>query len=347
MNRAVTIALAPFGALYGAAVKARSTGYEKQFLKSQTVAAPVISVGNITVGGTGKTPLVQCAARHVAESGRRVCIVTRGYRRENKKQRVVVSDGDEILSDVTQSGDEAMMLAQALLGKASVVCDVDRVAGAQWAIENLNAGVLLLDDGFQHRHLARDLDIVTIDATNPFGNGKLLPAGTLREPIKSLSRADCIVLTRVFDKAAPQLIDRIHHATNAPIIESRTIIERVRQLDGSEVVADAFAQQPLAAFCGLGNPGAFFEQLRAARFDVRQTTAFRDHHKYSQTDLDRVTEHAKAKGTQALITTAKDAVKLQDLKFDLPCYVAEIEFELSDMPALLDLIEQAIANKSN
>ncbi|HXT63048.1 MAG TPA: tetraacyldisaccharide 4'-kinase [Pyrinomonadaceae bacterium] len=346
MNKAATIALAPFGALYSAAVKVRSTGYEKQFLKSHTVAAPVISVGNITVGGTGKTPLVQWAARRLAESGRRVCILTRGYRRENTKQRVVVSDGEQILSDVIQSGDEAMMLAQALLGKASVVCDVDRVAGAQWAIENLNAEVLLLDDGFQHRRLARDLDIVTIDASNPFGNGRLLPAGILREPINNLSRADCIVLTRVAHGAEPKLIERIRQATNAPIMESRTVIERVCQLDGSEVGVDAFARQPVAAFCGIGNPRAFFKQLCSANFDVRHTTAFRDHQKYSQSDIDRISDHAKAKGAQALTTTAKDAVKLQELNFDLPCYVAEIELELSDTPGLLDLIGQAIAKKT-
>jgi tetraacyldisaccharide 4'-kinase len=347
MNRAATIALAPLSALYSAAVKARSAGYESQFLKTFRVRVPVISVGNITVGGTGKTPLVQALANHLAQSGRRVCILTRGYRREGGKQRVVVSDGERILSDVAHAGDEALMLAQALLGKASVLCDTDRVAGARWAINNLNAEVLLLDDGFQHRRLSRDLDIVTIDSSNPFGNGRLLPAGILREPVNSLRRADCIVLTRVSDEASPDLIEQIRAVTAALLVTSRTIIEGVRQLNGDEVDGNSVKQQPLVAFCGIGNARAFFQQLRAAHFDVRHEVAFSDHHKYSQTDVDRITEQAEAHGAQALITTAKDAVKLQSLRFGLACYVSQIEVEISDASTLHALIERAIAKKAN
>ena len=346
MNRAAKVALAPFSALYSAAVKARSIGYEKRFLKTHTVQVPVVSIGNITVGGTGKTPLVQWLAEHLADNGRKVCIVSRGYRRENAKNQVVVSDGKQILSDVAHAGDEAMMLAQSLLGKSAVVCDADRVAAAQSAIDDLKSDVLLLDDGFQHRRLARDLDIVTVDATNPFGNGQLLPAGTLREPIHNLGRADCIVLTRVSAEGATELIDRIRHVTNAPIFQSRTVIKRFRRLDSTDS-ADDFTEikQPLSAFCGIGNPRAFFEQLRAAHLDVCHETAFRDHHKYSQADIDRVAEQATAKGAQALVTTAKDAVKLQSLRFQLPCFIAQIEVEVSDATDLLKLAERAIEKR--
>ena len=343
MKRAATIALAPFSALYSVAIKARSTGYERRFLKTHKLSVPVISVGNITVGGTGKTPLVQYLADHLAKSGRKVCILSRGYRRDNARSRVVVSDGERILSDVTRSGDEAMMLAQSLLGKSAVVCAADRVSAAQWAIESLKSDVLLLDDGFQHRRLARDFDIVTIDATNPFGNGRLLPAGILREPIKNVSRADCIVLTRTFDEGAAELIDRFRHVTNAPIFLSRTTIQQYQRVDANEAAKDVPGMnQPLVAFCGIGNPGAFFHQLRAAHLDVRQDAAFRDHHKYSQADIDHLTELAKAKGAQALITTAKDSVKLSSLQFELPCYVAEIDVHLSDPGKLLALVENAI-----
>src|SRR5262245_47459561 len=307
MNRAAKIALAPFGAVYSAAVEARSTGYQKGFLKTHRVSAPVISVGNITVGGTGKTPLVQWLAERLADSGRKVCILSRGYRRENGKQRVVVSDRTQILSSVAQSGDEAMMLAQSLLGRCAVVCDTDRGAAAGWAIEHFQSDVLLLDDGFQHRRLARDLDIVTIDATNPFGNGRLLPAGILREPIKSLSRAGCIVLTNSSGGSANELIDRIRRVTNVPIFQSRTAINQFRQLDTTGVVDVSEISQPCAAFCGIGNPRAFFDQLRAADLQVCYQAALRDHHKYSQADIDRLTQQAKAKGAQALITTAKDS----------------------------------------
>ena len=346
MNRAAKVALAPLGALYGAAVRARSGGYQKGFLKSHKVSVPVISVGNITVGGTGKTPLVQWLAERLFDGGRRSCIISRGYRRENAKQQTVVSDGDQILSDVAQSGDEAMMLALVLLGKSAVVCNADRVSAAQWVIESLASDVVLLDDGFQHRRLARDLDIVTIDATNAFGNGRLLPAGTLREPITSLRRADCIVLTRTSGEGAAELIDRIQRVTNAPIFQSRTLIDKFRRFDASGDAQDTVEiNQPLAAFCGIGNPSSFFQQLRAAHLDVRHEAVYRDHHKYSQVDIDRLAQHAQAKGAQALITTAKDSVKLQSLHFELPCYVAHIEVEISDATKLLELVERAITQK--
>lgn len=347
MNRTSTIALAPLSALFGAAVKARSAGYRNGFLKMHRVSAPVISVGNITVGGTGKTPLVQWLARRLADGGRRVCIITRGYGRENPNQRIVVTDGEKILCDIARSGDEAMMLAWSLLGKAVIVCDADRVSAAKWASEGLKSDVLILDDGFQHRRVARDLDIVTIDAMNPFGNGWLLPAGILREPVESLSRADCLVVTRVSEKTAPELIDRIRKVTTAPILQSRTVIRQIRSLgltDGARETEQL--NQPLAAFCAIGNAQAFFDQLREAAFEVTHQTAFRDHHNYSQSDVDRLTQQATTNGAQALITTAKDAVKLQSLRFDLPCYVAEIEVEISESATLLTLIEQAIIKKT-
>lgn len=347
MNRAATIALAPFGALYSAAISARSIGYEKRFLKTHEVAVPVISVGNITVGGTGKTPLVQWLAQRLADSGRTVCILTRGYRRENPKQQVAVSDGEQILSNLAHSGDEAMMLAESLQGRSAVLCDADRIAAATWAVDHLHSDVLLLDDGFQHRRLARDLDIVTIDASNPFGNEHLLPAGILREPIKNLDRADCIVLTRSSDRET-ELIERIRQVTNAPIFESRTTIENCHALHSRNDVQDATEiDEPVAAFCGIGNPRAFFSQLRGVAMDVRHEAAFRDHHKYSQADIDHLTEQARSKGAQALITTAKDAVKLGSFRFGLPCYVADIEIEISGATKLLELVERAIANKTN
>jgi tetraacyldisaccharide 4'-kinase len=158
-----------------------------------------------------------------------------------------------------------------------------------------------------------------------------------------LNRADCVVLTRTFDEGAAELIDRIRQVTNAPIFQSRTTIQAFRRLDANKCDKDPpRVSQPLAAFCGIGNPGAFFEQLRAASLEVRHEAVFRDHHKYSQADIDRLTERAKAKGAQALITTAKDSVKLQKLRFQLPCYSAQISVEISDATKLLELVERVI-----
>lgn len=347
MNRAAPIALAPLSLVYGAAVNIRSALYRNGIFKTQTVGVPVISVGNITTGGTGKTPLVEWIAGRLAERGERVCVLTRGYRRANPAERVVVSDGERIVVDTSQSGDEAMMLARSLVGKAAVVCDANRVAGARWAIENLHPDVLILDDGFQHVRIGRDLDIVTLDAMNPWGNGRLLPAGILREPIDSLRRADCIIVTRSSEAIETGLQERIKQATDAPTVRSTTVISRITPLDSPELEADreALRQHPVAAFCGIGNPNAFFQQLRAGGFDLRHTKVFRDHHEYSQADIDRLTRRATATGVQALITTAKDAVKLGSMRFTLPCYVIEIEMQIQEADRLLALIADAIEKK--
>jgi tetraacyldisaccharide 4'-kinase len=161
-----------------------------------------------------------------------------------------------------------------------------------------------------------------------------------------LRRADCIVLTRTSGEGAAELIDRIQRVTNAPIFQSRTLIDKFRRFDASGVAQDTVEiNQPLAAFCGIGNPSSFFQQLRAAHLDVRHEAVYRDHHKYSQVDIDRLAQHAQAKGAQALITTAKDSVKLQSLHFELACYVAQMEVEISDATKLLELVEQAITQK--
>ena len=347
MNRAASIALAPLSLVFGAAVNIRSALYRTGVFKTQIVGVPVISVGNITTGGTGKTPLVEWIASRLADRGHRVCVLTRGYRRANPSERVVVSDGERIVADIEQSGDEAMMLARSLAGKAAVVCDSNRAVGARWAIDNLNPDVLILDDGFQHVRLGRDLDIVTVDATNPWGGGRLLPAGTLREPIDSLGRADCILVTRSGEVIEAGLQERIRQATDAPIFCSTTVITRITPLESPdlEVEREGLRRHPVGAFCGIGNPSAFFQQLGAAGFDLRHTEVFRDHHKYSQTDIDRLTRRATEAGAQALITTAKDAVKLASMRFMLTCYVTEVEMQIPEADRLLALIDDAIETR--
>jgi tetraacyldisaccharide 4'-kinase len=352
MKRAANIALAPLSLVYGAAVNVRSALYRNGIFKTHSVGVPVISVGNITTGGTGKTPLVEWIARNLWSRDHRVCLLTRGYRRADPGKRVLVSDGKQILADINQAGDEAMMLARALLGKAAVVCDADRVAGARWAIENLKPDVLLLDDGFQHRRLARDLEIVTLDATNPWSNGWLLPAGRLREPVSSLSRADCFVVTRA-TSVDENLAESVRRFSDAPIFFSTMVafptnaVSNIGPLEGCDGIEDKaiLLNRPVAAFCGVGNPEAFRQQLHDEKIDVVVFESFRDHHKYAQSDIDRVTKKALEAGAQVLITTAKDAVKLEPLRLTLPCYLAEVEIEISDADKLLALIEAAIEAK--
>ncbi|HYJ47792.1 MAG TPA: tetraacyldisaccharide 4'-kinase, partial [Pyrinomonadaceae bacterium] len=190
MRRSSGFILAPLGALFNAATRLRRALYKRGALRVQKVGAPIISVGNITTGGTGKTPLVEWVARAVAADGRRPCILTRGYGRDNAKRQVIVSDGERILSDAREGGDEPLQLAETLLGVAAVISDADRAAAARFALENLGSEVFILDDGFQHLRVERDLDLVAVDATNPWGGGHLLPRGRLREPLRELARAD-------------------------------------------------------------------------------------------------------------------------------------------------------------
>src|SRR5207237_3480919 len=313
MNDAAKLALTPLSIIYGLGVRIRNALYRRQILRARKVDAPVISVGNLTVGGTGKTPLVEWIANQLAQSDLRVTVLTRGYGRESSG-RVVVSDRNVIRANVDEAGDEPFFLAQNLNGRAAVICDADRFAGASWAIEHLESDVFILDDAFQHQRLKRDLNILTIDARSPWGDGKLLPAGTLREPITELSRADCVVITRAIDSGSVNdLRNEIETKwPELPTFLSTTEIVGLRALDemNSSPEVSAIKKTPVAAFCGIGNPESFFSLVRAAGYQLKDTRAFRDHYKYQQADIDRLVSQATQSGARALITTAKDAVKL-------------------------------------
>jgi tetraacyldisaccharide 4'-kinase len=346
MKGASGIILAPVGLLYSAVTRARLALYRRGALPVHTINAPVFSVGNITTGGTGKTPLVDWVARAAAREGRRPCVLTRGYGREDAGKRVLVSDGERVLADAHEGGDEPRLLAENLKGVAAVVSDRDRVSAAQWASENLKSDLFILDDGFQHLRLARDLDLVAVDATNPWGGGRLLPTGRLREPLKGLGRADLIILTRAeqavdVDSLRKQ-IERL--SGGRPVILSRTRTKAIRQLDGAMTTGNALGIpfNPLAAFCAIGNPEAFFAHLRADGFVLNHTRAFPDHYVYRQSDVDALVSEAKRRGACALVTTAKDAVKLRSLNFELPCYVLEIELTFDDEGKLTSMLREAM-----
>jgi tetraacyldisaccharide 4'-kinase len=329
-----SLVLPPLSALYGAVTRTRLALYQRGTFHTTKLDRPVISVGNMTAGGTGKTPLVEWVAKKVAGAGKNVCILTRGYGRENPQRQVVVSDGRTILTTPAEAGDEPYLLATKLLGAAAVICNADRISAGRYAIETLNADCFILDDGFQHLRLARDLNIVTIDATNPWGGGQLLPHGRLREPLSGLIRADCIVLTRC-DQA--ENLETLRAEIRAlirglPTSVFQSVMKPVRSL---------LPTGPVAAFCAVGNPTAFFKQLNEADYNVVHEKSFTDHHAYTQNDVDDLIRAATRAGATSLITTAKDAVKLRSLHFSLPWHVFEIEISIADEPALIQLIKTA------
>ncbi len=333
--------LTPVRWLYTASVQLRNILYTRGVIKARRLPCRVISVGNIVVGGTGKTPAVTAIAKHLQREGMRVAILLRGYKRHRGKKVsrrlmsslplrekvTIVSDGEKVCASVTESGDEAQMMARYLSGVPILVGKCRYLAG-QVALERFKVDVLLLDDGFQHRQLARDVDILTIPATHPFGSPeKLLPAGTLREPPSALKRADLILLTHadIPDISTPikKLVKSL--APNALILESihqpihcyplgvdgqrnllnenrlpRTDTYDIKELKGKRVLA----------VCGIGNPNAFVVTLMRCAVASVELLEFPDHHVYTEIDKQHIHTAFQETGADLIVTTQKDEQKL-------------------------------------
>lgn len=351
--------------LYGLITKVRNALYETGVFKSFALGVPTVSVGNITVGGTGKTPLVAFIAEILAEKGETACVLSRGYGRKHPKTRVLVSDGKEILADARTAGDEPFELAQKLLGKAIIVADANRAAAGKWVREQFGITAFVLDDAFQHLRVKRDANIVVIDATNPFGNEKLLPAGILREPLENLKRADAIVITRAnLTKDVSNLKSQIKEFNaGCPIFVSGNKTSQIINLKdffhqkefsakpqseaNYELKITNYDKTPssdyrpltterCSAFCALGNPNNFFEQLRREDFNLVSTEKFPDHHFYTQRDIEKIQTKAQKANAGVLLTTAKDAAKLRNLEFDSPCFVVESQMIFDDVNKFCD-----------
>jgi len=332
---AAAVARAALGVLelqYAAAMWARNLAYDRGVLPALPAHVPVISVGNLTLGGTGKTPLVAWTARRCIAGGRRPAIVSRGYGAARG-----------------QTSDEAAELALVLLGVVHVA-DRDRVAAARMAAAH-GADAIVVDDGFQHRRLCRDLDIVTIDATDPFGCGHVFPRGMLREPLGGLARAQAVVLTRA-DAVEPGRREAIIAALAAvcrgrgPRVwaQAAHAPHRLRTATGRELPLDAVRGKRVAAFCGIGNPPAFRRTLERLGAEVVAFRPFPDHHAYSAADVAALGSLAADARADLALTTLKDLVKLpHETLGDTPLAALEISLEFLAGEADLDrLVQSAI-----
>jgi tetraacyldisaccharide 4'-kinase len=317
-------------AVYGGLVRVRNAGYNTGLLRTWRLPCRVVCVGNLTAGGTGKTPAVMALAAAGAAGGSRVCILLRGYGRQGGGVRVV-SEGGGPLLDWREAGDEAVLLARRLPG-VPVVVGEDRFAAGRLAVERFRPQVIFLDDGFQHRRLHRDADLVLVDAMDPFGGGRLLPRGRLREPVSGLRRARAFLLTRADQGRDPEGICRRVEsvAPGRPIGRAVLRLLRLRDLTvGCERPATEIRGKRVLAVSGIGNPDSFHRTVTESGAVVVGSLAYRDHHAFMDEDRGRMAEAATATKAEWIVTTEKDAVRLAgQLPSGCPVVVLEVVLEI-------------------
>jgi len=316
---------------YSTAISLRNTLYDKSIIKTVKVPAAVVSIGNITTGGTGKTPLVAWLCNYFTGQNVRTAVLTRGYKIKN---------------DIA---DEPAMLAKAS-PNATVLVNPDRVAAAKRAINENKAKLLVMDDGFQHRKLARDVNIVAIDATEPFGHEKLLPAGLLREPLDSLKRADAVIITRA-NQNSPEKIDEIKKRILAikPDMVFAAAVHKpkyVKLIKDKQLPLSQLAGKKIYAFCGIGNPDAYFQTLKDMSLNIVGTKVYNDHHVYTNEDIAAIYEDAQYKKAEFVITTHKDWIKTALLcteKFQIPFAALLVELEFMEgQEKIIALVDKAL-----
>jgi tetraacyldisaccharide 4'-kinase len=323
--------LQPLGLLYGTAMRLRTAFYEHGLLRSKRLPGTVISVGNLTVGGTGKTPMVLWIAERLLEEGHHPAILTRGYRGRGQ--------GD---ASGGAPSDEVALLRQRLDGRAQFGVGKDRYKNGL-ALAKDGAEWFILDDGFQHLELQRDANIVLLDATDPFGGGGVLPAGRLREPRSGLARADIVIITRTSRAAALETI--VRRFTKAPIFYGQTQLDGVLRVPlMTEVLPESERRQyKFFGFCGIGNPTAFFADLKSWGFSVAGQHSFADHHRYSNAEIRELQAAAAAAGANALICTEKDVFNLPtSLASTLPIYACRIRLAPNDENAFWTAVRATV-----
>ena len=303
-------ALVPLSWIYGCGVVLRNLFFDREMFHAEQVGVPVISVGNISAGGTGKTPVVESIARTLAEKGILAGIISRGYKRSTRGL-VEVSNGKSLKVTAQESGDEPHQLAMHL-PQTVIVVDEQRLRGARYAVNSLGVQAIILDDGFQHRAIHRDLDIVVIDASRLPFSMRMLPAGYRRDTYSSLKRADIVLLTKVKQTTTvDRLEERIRKFSDAKIFTSTFSIASFRRAKTKfSVNLESVKGKKAVAFCGIGQPESFRTSIEEIGVHVVSLTPFEDHHSYSRADLARVATEQERLSAEYIVTTEKDMARL-------------------------------------
>lgn len=323
------ILLRPLGLIYGGAMRVREKMFNRGLRQRHFFAVPVISVGNLTMGGSGKTPIVIHLAQLCMQHGLKPAVVSRGYGGMANAPTNVVSDGERIYLDCKESGDEPRLIAEEVPGTV-VLTGKRRKDPCKAAVEKYNCDIIILDDGFQHLAVNRDIDLVLFNSSLAYEDLHVFPAGFLRESFAALQRADCLVITGCPSNAAEEYSTLLSYfRKNWPdklLFQTRYVPNCLHDKHGNSFPLDHL-DGPTFAFCGIASPHRFKETL--ARFSIEACgfTHFSDHYQYTNRSVVNIQDEAKRKGATALLTTEKDLVKLKRLKFDLPLYALAMKVE--------------------
>jgi tetraacyldisaccharide 4'-kinase len=313
----------PLSLFYGAVAALRARAYAREIFRRRRLDGVVISVGNLTVGGTGKTPMVLWIAERLLAEGKSVGILTRGY--PGKSAALAAESKTTSGSEIISTSDEVQLLKSRLAERVLFGIGADRYKNGL-ALAGRGVKWFILDDGFQHLQLARNVDVVLIDASKPFGGGHLLPAGRLREPRGALKRADVIVITR--SNHAPAIESVVRHYSSAPIFYAHTELDSVRSRLGSQLLLAELRGKALFAFCGIGNPGAFYSDLREWGFQIVGHKSFRDHHRFTSAEMAEIEKEAREAGATELICTEKDSFNLPETLTSMDLWVCAISLRV-------------------
>lgn len=337
-GKASRLALSPLtlmGVVYGRAMLMRRAAYNSGLIKSRKAPVPVISVGNLTLGGTGKTPLCEYIALVLKSSGMKPALVSRGYKGAMEGRVAVVSTGEELLLGPKDAGDEPVLLAKRLPG-VPVLLGKDRLKAVREAVRRFGTNVAVLDDAYQHLAIARNLNVLALDAARPFAAGSCIPRGMLREPQSALRDADVIVFTRA-DRADRERLETLKRKVGemnpaAMLLTAVHEPESVTEPGGGATDTLLWLKtRKVLAFAGIGKPEGFFATLSNLGAAVTHTVEFEDHHEYSKADIDRLLNWAKLTNAEALVTTEKDAVKLERyLPLTLPLKVLTVRMKIEE-----------------
>jgi len=320
----------PFSPLYSAVMKGRESLYQKGIKKRHSLKVPVISVGNLTMGGTGKTPIVAHIASKLLANGFKPAIISRGYGGAAGNKVNVVSDGTEVYLDAKAAGDEPCFLAHSLPG-IHVLTGIVRILPCRYAAETAGCDVLILDDGFQHLSVQRDLDLVLFSAASLAGNSRVFPGGDLREPISALKRASAFIITGVTDelndRAAKFKDILLRRFPETPVFFSSYVAKLAQSLTDNSLHEISTLPIPLFAFCGIGQPELFRKTLTDQGLSISGFMPLRDHQRLTPSLLKKINSKAESSGAKAIITTEKDLVKIHKKNFNLPVFSLQMEVQ--------------------